>query len=243
MSIKDNLKNLGFKEKEMDVYLACLELGTSTALKIAKKAGIKRPYFYDIVESLIKYSLIAITHKGKKRYFTATPPEKLKEIQEEKIKQINELLPQLKAIYNTKGKKPKVLFYEGLDGIEEVNRDTLRYKGELVAFTTEKFLTAKETKLSKEYIKQRVATGIKARVIGSISNELINIRKNDEKELRQTKMLPKDLYTSDVEIQIYSNKVAITNYKEEFGLIIESDEIAKPLKMIFELIWRGGYVE
>jgi hypothetical protein len=56
-------------------------------------------------------------------------------------------------------------------------------------------------------------------------------------------MIPQDLFNSDIEIVIYGgNKVAITNYRQEFGLIIESSDIASVLKQLFELIWRGGFV-
>ncbi|OGY41999.1 MAG: hypothetical protein A2Y82_05355 [Candidatus Buchananbacteria bacterium RBG_13_36_9] len=242
MSIKDTLEQIDLKDKKADVYLACLELGESTATQIAKKAGIKRPYFYDLANSLIKRGLIKQSKKGKRTFFNAIDPEKLKALEEEKLKKIEEIMPELKSLYKTTGAKPRIYFYEGKDGVDEVNQDALNYQGEMVGFSTEKFLTAQERKLALSFIQQRIKNKIKARVIGPVSNEFIELKKRDETELRETKMLPKDFYDSNVEITIYGNKVSIVNYRENFAFIIESSDVAKPLKMIFELIWRGGFV-
>jgi HTH-type transcriptional regulator, sugar sensing transcriptional regulator len=242
MAIKDILADLGLKDKKADVYLACLELGSATASQIAKKAGIKRPYFYDIAEYLLQNNLITQTRKGKHRYFSAISPDKLKANEEEKLKKLDEILPELKSIYKTTGAKPKIYFYEGKEGIAEINKDTLHYKGEMVGFSTERFLTAEEKKLSQNYIQTRIKNKIKARVIGPVSNDFLGLKKRDSEELRETKMLPRDLYESDVEFTIYGNKIAIVSYKENFGFIIESSDVVKPLRMIFELIWRGGFV-
>jgi sugar-specific transcriptional regulator TrmB len=242
MAIKNILEQLDLKDKKADIYLACLELGQATAAQIAQKAGIKRPYFYDLSNSLLKRGLIKQSKKGKKTLFSAVDPEKLRVFEEEKLKKIEEIMPELKSIYNTTGAKPKIYFYEGKDGMDEVNRDALRYKGEMVGFSTEKFLTAQERKLAQSFIQQRIKNKIKARVIGPVSNEFIELQNKDKTELRETKMLPKDFYDSNVEITIYGNKVSVVNYRENFAFIIESSDVAKPLKMIFELIWRGGFV-
>ena len=242
MAIKDILLELGLKNKKADVYLACLELGTATASQIAKKAGIKRPYFYDIAEHLKNNGFIKQSKKGKKTFYSAVDPENLKILEQERLKKIEELLPELKSIYKTTGSKPKIYFYEGKEGIEEINKDTLKYKGEMLGFSTERFLTANEKKLSQQYIKNRIKNKIKARVIGPVSPEFLEIKKRDNQELRETKMLPQDLYQSNVEFTFYGNKIAVVNYRENFGFIIESSDVVKPLKMIFELIWRGGFV-
>ena len=242
MSIKNILEQLELKDKKADVYLACLELGQATASQIAKKAGIQRPYFYDLAEYLLKRGLIKQTKKAKKTLFSAVDPEQLKIQEEEKLKKLDEVLPQLKSLYKTTGIKPKIYFYEGKSGVHEVNNDNLRYKDEIVGFSTERFLNADEQKLSQEYIKQRVKNKIKVRVVGPLSNEFIELRKRDRAELRETKMLPKDLFDSNVEIGIYGNKISVVNYRENFAFIIESSDVAKPLKQIFELIWRGGFV-
>jgi hypothetical protein len=40
-------------------------------------------------------------------------------------------------------------------------------------------------------------------------------------------------------MNIYGNKVAFMSFSEQLGLIIESNEIAKNMKFLFELAWNG----
>ena len=242
MNTKDILINLGFKKHQASIYLACLKLGLATPSEIAKKAGVVRPYFYDLIEDLLKDGLIIQTIKGKRKYFYAESPEKIFQNQQNKLKMIEEFLPQLKSVYNISSTKPRVSFYEGGGGISKVYDDALNNKGEITAFTTEKFLLADGKELSSDYIQKRVRAKIPLRVIGPASKELIELKNKDEKELRQTKILPQEIFTSDIEIGIYGNKVDFINFNKEFGLIIESKEIADTMKRIFEIVWSSGKI-
>jgi sugar-specific transcriptional regulator TrmB len=242
MNMEEILIALGLKKQLASIYLACLELGLSTASQIAKKADIARPYFYDLVPELINQGYIFQTIHGKKKYYSALDPEKLKEKEMEKLRIIEEALPELKSIHNQSHGKPRVLFYEGRAGLNEVYNDTLKHKGEIIAFITEKFLLADGKQLSKDYIDRRIKIKNTARVIGPISKELAELKSRDKEELRQTKMLPRNIFTSDVEIGVYENKVDFINFNKEFGLIIENKEIADAMKRIFEIVWKGGFV-
>ena len=57
MNIIKNLQSLGFSEKESKVYFTLLKIGPSTAYKIAKQSGLKRPTVYIILEELRKKDL------------------------------------------------------------------------------------------------------------------------------------------------------------------------------------------
>ena len=118
MNTKDILINLGFKKHQASIYLACLKLGLATPSEIAKKAGVVRPYFYDLIEDLLKDGLIIQTIKGKRKYFYAESPEKIFQNQQNKLKMIEEFLPQLKSVYNISSTKPRVSFTK--EGVELV---------------------------------------------------------------------------------------------------------------------------
>jgi len=242
MKFEEILSLFGLKKHQISIYVACLELGFATASQIAKKAGIARPYFYDLIVDLINNGFVLQTIKGKQKLYSALNPEKLKDKELEKLKIIEEALPELKSIYNCSSDNPKVFFYEGRNGLDEVYNDTLKHKGEIVAFTTEKFVLTDGKQLSNDYIKRRLKLKIPVRVIGPVSKEVMELKKNDEKELRKTKMLPREVFTSDVEVGIYGNKVDFISFNKEFGLIIENKEIADTMKKIFEIIWKGGFV-
>lgn len=240
--IKKILQELGLKEKEIDIYLSAMELGTGSAQEIAKRAGIKRTYFYDVSQQLIKRNLLFQTYRAKKKYYSAANPEKLFENEKNKIQKLEKAIPYLKSIYNTSGIKPKIRFYDGIEGLKEIDDNTLKHKGEILVFSTPKFIDRSVEKITRDYIKKRVEARVPVRVIIPVSNEALEMQKRDKEELRETRMIPQTLFSSDVRIGIYGNEIFIVNHKEKFGLIIESGDIAKPLKMIFELIWRSGFI-
>ena len=237
MDIRNVLEQFNLTRKESSVYLAALELGTTSAAAIAKKAGIQRTHFYDISESLIAAGFLQRVSKNSKRLYSAADPETIIEIEEKKIEKLKQTLPEFKALYNTSGEKPRVTYFEGRSGIEQINEDTLRYKGEAVAFTTPRFVSFPSRSTGKPYIEKRIAMGNRVRVIGEDAPEIRELREKDNKELRETRILSKDVFRSEIEIGIYGSKVFVIDYKEQFGFIIEDTEIARVMKMIFEIVW------
>ena len=242
MELDEILANLGLDKREAALYLATLELGEASAKDIAKKANIQRTYFYDISDKLIKSGFLKQVAKGKKRLFSALEPERLLELEEKRFKQLKNALPQFKALFNAKAQKPKIFYYEGIVGIRQVIEDSLRFGKEILNFTTPRVVTIDQQKLLKEYVKKRVALGVKARVIGELSPEVLNLKARDKTELRETRILPKDIFDSESEIGIYGNRIYIIDFKDEFGFIVEDSNIAHVLKKLFEIAWNSGKI-
>ena len=65
MDPKESLKHIGLNEKEIQIYLSLLELGSSTVLAIAKRSGIKRPTAYLVLQSLVEKGFASRIIKGK----------------------------------------------------------------------------------------------------------------------------------------------------------------------------------
>jgi sugar-specific transcriptional regulator TrmB len=239
MEIKEILGQLDLEGKKADVYLAALELGGATVIEIAKKAGIKRTTCYDILLDLIKKGLISETVKGKKKFYIGEDPEKIQKDLRKKENLFSEILPQLKSIHNVSGVKPKIRFYEGIEGVKEVYWDTLKYSGEFVAFGSEDVVRILGKDWTEEYITARIKKGIRVRAIlprtEYIEKDVVG---RDQQHLRATKMIDIKKYPFSIEIDIYGHsKVALLSSKEAMGVIIESSEIYSTMKLIFELLW------
>lgn len=239
MEIKQVLQQFGLHGKKADVYLAALELGSSSVIEIAKKAGIKRTTCYDILLDLMNEGLISETSKGKKRLFVGEDPEKIQRNLKNKERLFAEILPQLQSINNVRGSKPKIRFYEGKDGLIEVYNDTLRYNGEILAFASYDVVNVLGMGWADEYLKNRIKKGIYARAIAPSSQILIkDFIEKDQDQRRSTKLIDPKKYPFSIEINIYGhNSVALMSSKEEIAVIIEGQEIHNTMKLIFELIW------
>ena len=239
MEIKNILEQFGLEGKKADVYLATLELGSATVIEIARKAGIKRTTCYDILLDLIEKSLISETSKGKKRLFIGEDPETIQKKLQAKERLFSEILPLLKSMHTVSGTKPKIRFYEGLEGVREFYLDILKYSGEFVAFGSEDVVRILGEKWTEDYIVKRVKKGIRVRAVLPKTEYLEkSIQARDQQHLRATKFIDIKKYPFSIEIDIYGHsRVAFLSNKEALGVIIESSEIHKTMKLIFELVW------
>ena len=238
MDLDKSIEKLGLNGKKADVYLAALELGKARVIEIAKKAGVKRTTCYDILLDLERQGLIYETAKGKKRLFIGEDPEKIKKELVAKQKIFDEILPELQAVYNIKGTKPKIRFYEGKEGLREVYADTLKYSGELLSFASEDVLRVLGKDWADLYLKQRVKKEIHTRAIMPKTSGIQEYAAKDREQLRMSKLIDPQKYPFSVEINIYGHqRVALMSSKEETGIIIEGAEIYKTMKLIFELVW------
>ncbi|MFA6047462.1 MAG: helix-turn-helix domain-containing protein [Parcubacteria group bacterium] len=239
MDTKLTLEQFGLHGRKADVYLAALELGGASVIDISRKANTKRTTVYDILLDLKNDGLISETMKGAKRLFIGEDPEKIKKDLEKKEALFSEILPQLKSIYNVKGMKPKIKFYEGKEGLIEAYDDALKYSGEVLAFGSEDVLNVLGQDWAEQYIKRRVKKNIRIRAILPETKQLTeNIVARDQEHLRACKLIKKEKYPFSVEVDIYGHqKVALISCKEQMAVIIESAEINNTMKWIFEMCW------
>jgi len=243
MEIKDVLNTLGIEGKKADVYLMCLEKGGATAYEIAKIVGLKRPTVYDILYTLTKEGLVYLVPKKGVTYFYPSDPERILHQLKEKERVFVSALPRLHELYTSPKQKPNIRYFEGEEGIKTMYQDSLNSltkKDEILLYCGEdilKYLPA----YAAEYVAERVKKNIHVRGIYKKTPEVMQYMVNNEKELRQVKILEEKDFALNNEINIYKNKVAIASYgKEMFGMIIESDEISKAQRAIFELAWLGA---
>ena len=242
--LKNLLVDVGLKEKEADVYIAILSLGQGTASKIARRAHIARTTVYDILSSLFDKGLVTLTGKEPKQEYVAESPDNLKIYMESELakKQTdledvkNILIPQLKSIHNV-GNRPKVMFYEGTEGLEKVYEDTLTSHEAIRAYANVSEMHAALPNYFPEYYKRRTEKGIKIRAIIPSNKAGIERASKNASEARESALIPEARYSFLPEINIYDNKVMIASWKEKLGIIIESEEIAEAMKTIYELAW------
>ena len=71
------LEDLGLTQAETKVYLALLELGSSTAGPILEKSGLQNSVVHRALNSLIAKGLINFVSEGKRKIYQATNPEKI----------------------------------------------------------------------------------------------------------------------------------------------------------------------
>ncbi|MBW3012929.1 helix-turn-helix domain-containing protein, partial [Candidatus Woesearchaeota archaeon] len=84
MAVETLLEGLGLTKSEISVYLALLELGSSTTGKIVDKSGASSSKIYEILDKLIQKGLVSYVLKANIKYFEAAPPKRILDYIEEK---------------------------------------------------------------------------------------------------------------------------------------------------------------
>ncbi|MDH5596550.1 MAG: BlaI/MecI/CopY family transcriptional regulator [Candidatus Peregrinibacteria bacterium] len=135
MIIQKELASLGLSGEEAKVYLATIELGGTIVSAIARRAQVNRSTCYHTLENLVKKGLVSSYQKGRVLHFFAEDPKRLIQIAEEKMQKTKGLIPELLALTSSLAYKPKIRFYEGLEGIKSIFEDILTTKGEVLGYT------------------------------------------------------------------------------------------------------------
>jgi len=238
MILSEVLTQFGLNEKEAKVYLASLELGPASILQIAQKSGVNRSSIYYIIEDLKRKNLMTLTSQKKKQLLVPAEPNEIIKLLQDKEELFKSILPQLDALNNLGVKKPKIIYYEGEEGVYRVIKDYLTARKEALSWgNQEQFDLA--LKFDPNLAKKRAQKNIFLKLISPDNLKAREWQKNDKPELRKTKIISPEFYPYKVQIILYNNKISITSAKEKIGLIIESEPISETMKMIFNLCWNN----
>lgn len=241
------LQKLGLSDKEAKVYLSSLELGPSPVQVIAQKAGVNRATTYVMIESLISRGLMSSFEKGKKRYFTAESPDQLMTLLkkeeaeiETKIKQLEDVIPELKMVFSTADEKPKVRFFEGIEGLNAIRDDVVNSKAESIEEVVSldeyyKIFPPSSKEIREDF--RRRTKDIPTKVIYTSKKGKFLSSKDGKVERR---FIPQEKFSFSTEIVIYGNKVSISVCRGRIvGVILENRDISDSVRAIFNLVWES----
>ena len=119
------LQNYGLSEKEARIYLTTLELGTSIASTIARRAELNRATTYTLLEDLKRDGIVNETTKEGVKYYSVISPDILLKQLEQKYESFKDKVPELLALAEKFGNKPRIQFFEGLEGVKKMYGDLL----------------------------------------------------------------------------------------------------------------------
>ena len=242
-SLASSLRSFGLGEKEVEVYIAVLQLGKGTVSQISLKAGINRTTGYDILASLSNKGLVTISGKEPKSEYAVEPPDAIVRFLKQRLEETNEnikkaegLVPELRLVHAAQN-RPKIKFYEGNEGLKHVYEDTLTSREPIRAYATVDDMHKALPNYFPEYYKRRTQKNISIRAIVPETPTGREHQAKDIEEKREIAFVPADKYYFSPEINFYDNKVMIASWREKLGIIIESEEIADAMKKIYELAW------
>ncbi|MBI5414690.1 hypothetical protein HZA38_04210 [Candidatus Peregrinibacteria bacterium] len=232
------LTAIGLSESEARVYIAALEAGTSPVSAIAEKANLNRVTTYSILKRLFHEGIVGVNEQKGMRFFTAADPKVFVEDVEQKAKNLTEELPNLLALIGGQGLRPRVQFFEGLEGVQKAYKETLTAKTEILNYANSKNIRIHWPNYDEEYVSVRKNNKIFLRGLFPDDPYGKRVQREDQKYFRETRLLPNRHFRVENEIKIYDDNVFIASFDPNtFAIIIHSSAVAETQRQIFEIAW------
>lgn len=231
----------GFTDKEAAVYLAALEAGEATIGQLAAKAKLKRPTVYNVVELLKNRGLVSVIKRRGSQHVAALSPRVLVDRLKQSATLAEQALPQFLEMAYASPLKPRLRFYEGIDGLKEILAEFAHSQGESFCFTDYEQMP----KELFQFIRKVVVPGRREqrnflRLIVPKNDVNIHVQTEDKIHYGEHRIIDLRGRRNPIEIIGFdTSKVSFSSFTphEQFGVIIDSLAIHETLKNLFLFVW------
>ncbi|TKJ17577.1 hypothetical protein CEE44_03520 [Candidatus Woesearchaeota archaeon B3_Woes] len=235
----DELKEIGLTDNEVKIYIALLELDTSTPAQISKKIGFSRSYVYDALERLQEKEIANTIFIKNKKHYQPLNPKLLIEQTKSKLERIEKIVPTLINLTKKRKGNLHVELHKGKYVYKTLLKDivtNLKQNQEVLIFGIDDgvlsnldshyltYLNIYFNKLEKKKIKEKI-------IIKKGSKKI------KEAKTTEYRILPKKSI-GNVAYEVYGDKVAIFLWGSPNHLIlIENKEVAESYRKQFNILW------
>lgn len=242
MNLMEQLERLDLKGRQAKVYLALLQLGSASAIEIAKYTKLKHPTVYDVLDLLREKQLVCETVSGRRRLFSPEDPARLAEIENRRKEALDAVLPDLYALYRGGEKRPRFHYYEGAEGGEALRSALLNVKAKEYFYfgAVREMLKLSTPECEAEYVRQRIRRGIWSWSIRNRAREMPEeeYMRPGEKNLRHVRYFPRAISDNISGLYLFDRTVAIASgLKENYTVFLESEELFILMKSLWQCMW------
>ena len=235
------LNKIGLTDNESRVYLASLQLGPAKVAQLSRVSDVKRTTIYPVVESLHRKGLIFEKEVGLKKIFVAENPDRLENILEERNRELKELFPEFKALYNLEGNQSIIKYYDTVDGLRNVYRELLSElkNGDnyYVIGDPERYSTS-DVEFFKDFIKKRIRINLNAKMLLTHSPLALEYKKYEQNFGEEVHIRPPEVKI-DTNFIVTDKKLIVNQIiKPHITLVIENKSIVRMQQILFELLWK-----
>ncbi len=229
--------------KETALYIAALKSGPATVYELAKVSGLKRPTAYVLSEGLKAKGLLTKELDRHRELLSPISPRQLITGWKGKVEALESIAPELNAYYERTARAPRISIYEGEKGLDAAYNQILSPHGtgkhELLLISTISVLEKHYGHLFPTW--RRTVRDKRNHIRDIVRDEPAG--RNYAKEMLAFKNPNYKVRISNVEIGetdtfIYTNKIVLFWFTPPFNAVmIESEEMAKTFRALFETAW------
>jgi sugar-specific transcriptional regulator TrmB len=244
------LEQLDLGELEIQIYQLLLQHPELNVTDLAKKTGVYRLKIYNALDNLQKAELISQT-ADYNRKIELEPPAKIitkLKLKENNLSRINsdfeQLLPELQSQYYSSARQPITKIYQGKKEFLQIFHQILEEtpKGEFILAISEGedfYRIIDFDYFNQNWMQPRIKKGVFVNVLVRADNlDFIEMSKDNEKHLREMKVLPKDFKFPGT-VWVSNNKIINWNTVMARAIVIEDKVMADFYRQMFEMLWVG----
>lgn len=238
-----NLKDLGFNENEIKVYLSLTKLGEARVTEIAGKANLPRTTTFSILERLSKEGLLSEHTYHGTTYYWVESPEVIKSIYENKARLAGGLADILSDLYRSDAIFPFAKSFDSKSSIKTFTEKILvTLPKQSIIYTIDAPHMGNYKKIfSDDYYDLLLETKRDRKIITKTlvpygTFKLIEPRKLERQEI-EIKELPKGI-NFEASLWLINDNVVVFSGKPPFAVSIRHQIIFNSYKSIYGYLWQ-----
>ncbi len=236
------LEDVGLSEKAAAVYVSLLCTNRLGVAELARATGVKRATCYEHLKQLLQKDFVVRIPIGKRTFYSAQDPHKILVALKQKTKAFEQTVEDMSRLHATAHNKPRVTFYEGKREIKNIYTDLFQTMGDTYSiFPAEAFFKNFTEAEYDEFDKENSLYAFKTKdLFIADKNRYKQLRAMREKngyENKSDKKLP-DWFTSNVDVLIFKDKVALISLSDLSAIVIENKDIADLFVHMHQYMWK-----
>lgn len=229
----------GLSQKEAEIYEALLSIGESPIADLLHKTQDHPQIVYRALDKLVSLGLVLVSYRRHRKYVRAEDPHILEKLQEKKLNEIREGIPDLLALQ--KGTQDAVVrVNKGNEAVRSMRSTQLEVLNEgdsllIIGASGDRYYEIMGD-LHAEVERKRIKKGVTRKLISN-ENQRENLEQDKLRSLTEFRYLPQDQSVPS-STAIYGNKISITTWEGDPIVIeIESKAVADSYRQYFEGLW------
>ena len=241
------LEEIGLTKGEAKVYMALLDIGSSTTGQIIKTAHVSRSKVYEMLEKLASNGLVSFVIRENVKYYEAASPivimdliEKRRAVLAVQKKSLEKTVAVLAQRHNLRRSPQTAHVYEGFEGIRTIYKlvlENMKSGDEYFACQVEpEVFKGDFVDFIREYHKQRAKKGVKVKLLSSEENRTVVAKAMSGLRGMEIRFTGRPLPLATL---VFGDRVATFVWgSDPMGVVITSRTIASRYERFFTYLWK-----
>ncbi len=229
------LEEIGLSKREIKVYLALLQIGSTTVGEIIKKTNIPSSKIYEVLNRLQTKGLVSYVIISSSRNYQAAEPKTILNSLEEKQKKLSKLLPLLEAQKTFANRKQSVEIYDGRKAIFAMFNNLIsnsKPKEEYLIFSINEEKDDAADLFFKHLSTRRKNRGIKVKLLRNTKNKPSREKRHSKLQIKYTN------FDFPEGITIFQDMIVLLSWiPNKTAIKIQSKALASQFNAFFKQIW------